>query len=320
MIMPYDYSRFMMKVFCRKSVHHHFVLGLSSSGANVSPPPPPSSKCGLGLIANDTPRVPNVIESSSVVRPASAPTKKKDPGGIGFIDDIGGGVDGLMSCTESLGFESCDERRVDDDDDDDNGGDKKKNCDQRVEVCEGKRSVMMTRDAWRRRRKSEEKRERKNKKFPPPLSSLNQNGQPCFYLKPVRTNGRLELTEVRIERPEILRAVRQNGRLRLHLVSSDVCSRINEVEEEETEQEEQEQELHLQEEEEEEVKLQEEEEEEERKVEELWKYRVNGEGFRRCHEPVMTHHHHHDYHHHPPNINDHHHSLHVWRQPCVTTR
>ncbi|EOY11284.1 Uncharacterized protein TCM_026518 [Theobroma cacao] len=310
MIMPYDYSRFMMKVFCRKSVHHRFVLGLSSSssGANVSPPPPPPSKCGLGLIANDTPRVPNVIESSSVVRPVSTPTKKKDPGGIGFIDDIGGGVDGLMSCTESLGFESCDERRVDDDDDD-NSGDKKKDGDQRVEVCDGKRSVMMTRDAWRRRRRSEEKRERQSKKFPPPLSSLNQNGQPCFYLKPVRTNGRLELTEVRIERPEILRAVRQNGRLRLHLVSSDVCSRINEEEEEETKQEEQEQELHLQEEEEEEeVKLQ----EEETKVEELWKYRVNGEGFRRCHELVMTHHHHHDYHHH--------HSLHVWRQPCVTTR
>ncbi|XWS58241.1 hypothetical protein CRYUN_Cryun08bG0017400 [Craigia yunnanensis] len=262
------------------------------------PPPPPPSKCGLGLITNETPpRVvnPNVIESSSVlhnIKPVT-PTpssKKKDPGGIGFIDDMGGGVDGLMSCTESLGFESCDERRVDDDNDDDD----------RMEFCERER------DRWKRKR-SEEKRER-NKKFPPPLSSLNQNGQPCFYLKPVRKNGRLELTEVRIQRPEILRAVRENGRLRLHLVSSEVCSNINEEEEnEEIKQEEQD--LHLQE---EEVELQEEEE-----VEELLKYRVNGEGFRRCHELVMSHRHHDYHHHHHHHINGHQ-SLHVWRQPCVT--
>ncbi|TYI57763.1 hypothetical protein E1A91_D11G304500v1 [Gossypium mustelinum] len=153
-------------------------------------------------------------------------------------------------------------------------------------------------------------------KFPPPLSSLNQNGQPCFYLKPVRENGRLELTEVKIQRPEILRSVRQNGRLRLHLVSSDVCSNINQEEEEEEEeneainQEEQEQEV---------LDLQEEEEEEEMKVEEVWKYRVNGKGSRRCHEMVMSHLHndyHHRQHHH---MNDHH-SLHVWRQPCVSIR
>ncbi|XWS64591.1 hypothetical protein CRYUN_Cryun05aG0016600 [Craigia yunnanensis] len=262
---------------------------------------PPLSKCGLGLITNETPRVnPNVIESSLVFNlkpmtptppPSPLPSEKKDPGGIGFIDDMGGGVDGLMSCTESLGFESCDERRVDDDDDDEN------NDHRHMEFCEGERG------RWRRKR-SEEKRER-NKKFPPPLSSLNKNGQPCFYLKPVRKNGSLELTEVRIQRPEILRAVRQNCRLRFYLVSSDVFSKINEEEDdenEETKQEEQEQlEFHFQ------------GGEEEKKVEELWKYRVSEEGWK-CHELVMSHHHHHHHH-----INDHH-SLHVWRQPCVTTR
>ncbi|XP_022743097.1 uncharacterized protein LOC111294164 [Durio zibethinus] len=291
-ILPYCCSQFMLKYFCKKRV-------LS----------PPFSKCGLGLITNETTASvnPNVIESSSLllnIKPmtptTSLPSKKKDPGGIGFIDDMGSGVDGLMSCTESLGFESCDERRVDDGgDDDENDGDH-----QHMEFCEGER------DRWRRKKISEEKRsERNKKKFPPPLSSLNQNGQPCFYLKPVRKNGKLEITEVRIQRPEILRAVRQNGRLRLHLVSSDACPKINEGEEdedenEETKREEQEQlEFHLQ----------EVEEEGEKKV-----VQVSGEG-RRCHELVMSHHHHDYPHNHHHNVNDHH-SLHLWRQPFVTTR
>ncbi|XVF31280.1 hypothetical protein REPUB_Repub16aG0132200 [Reevesia pubescens] len=266
------------------------------------------SKCGLGLVSNETPtRVinPNVIESSSLKSMTSAPSspplssKKKDPGGIGFIDDMGGGVDGLMSCTESLGFESCNERRVDDDDDDDdNNNDVNDHHHHQhlIEFCEGER------DRWRKKKSEEKRLGRDEKKFPPPLSSLNQNGQPCFYLKPVRKNGRLELTEVKIQRPEVLRAVRENGRLRLHLISSDVISsKINEEEEEEETKQEEEEEVKLQE---------EEEEEEEEEVEELWKYKVSGEGFRRCHELVMSHHHRH-------HINDHH-SLHVWRQPCVT--
>ncbi|XP_022720090.1 protein FANTASTIC FOUR 3-like [Durio zibethinus] len=270
------------------------VLGLSNA---MDSPPPAVSKCGLGtLVSHETPRVgnPNIIESSMMAATA-LPSKKKDPGGIGFKDDMGGGVDGLMSCTESLGFESCDERRVDDDDDNYNYNES--NYDDHrhhMELSEGER------EGWRRKRSEEKRSERSNNnKFPPPLSSLNQNGQPCFYLKPVRKNGRLELTEVRIQRSEVLHAVRENGRLRLHLVSSDVSYKINEEQEqEETEQEEQEQELHLQ--------------EEEEEFEELWKFRVSGEGFRRCNELVMSHHHH-------RHINDHH-SLHVWRQPCVTTR
>ncbi|MBA0827188.1 hypothetical protein Goarm_011983, partial [Gossypium armourianum] len=79
---------------------------------------------------------------------------------------------------------------------------------------------------------------------------------PCFYLKPVRKDGRLELTEVKVQRPDILHAVRENGRLRLHLFRShndqDISSKINEEKEE--------------------------------KVEESWKHRVTEDGLKRCQE------------------------------------
>ncbi|XP_012493050.1 protein FANTASTIC FOUR 4 [Gossypium raimondii] len=304
----YCYSQFMLNkyYFCKKIVLSF--LGLSNTNM-VSPSP--VSKCGLGLIsANES--NPDVIESSllhlhntkTISMPSTSPPKKKDPGGIGFIDDMGGGagIDGLMSCTESLGFESCYER-------DDGAVDDRTNGYKHVKLCEDE---IRDNNRWRIRKRREGRR---HMKFPPPLSSLNQNGQPCFYLKPVRENGRLELTEVKIQRPEILRSVRQNGRLRLHLVSSDVCSNINQEEEEEEEENE---EINQEEQEQEVLDLQE-EEEEEMKVEEVWKYRVNGKGSRRCHEMVVSHLHndyHHRQHHH---MNDHH-SLHVWRQPCVSIR
>nr|XP_009787499.1 PREDICTED: uncharacterized protein LOC104235435 [Nicotiana sylvestris] len=68
----------------------------------------------------------------------------------------------------------------------------------------------------------------KEKKFLPPLSSLNQDGKPNFFMRAVRKDGRLELTEVNIGRPETLLAFGQDGRLRLHLIHD---------EEEETEEE-----------------------------------------------------------------------------------
>ncbi|KAJ9131517.1 hypothetical protein P3X46_035172 [Hevea brasiliensis] len=99
-----------------------------------------------------------------------------------------------MSCTKSLGFESSDERRVDDDDE--------------IELCCSANKVIK----WR---KISEKRE--VKRFPPLISSLDHNVHPCFFLRPVRKDGRLELRAVRIDRPEIFRAHREGGRLRLHL-------------------------------------------------------------------------------------------------------
>ncbi|KAF9670000.1 hypothetical protein SADUNF_Sadunf13G0022900 [Salix dunnii] len=180
-------------------------LSCKCQGVCSSPP-----AGGLGLITATTcdpiHRTPNILESTTIkssspsATPPSSPPPppssiasifKKDLRGIGFLDDIGGGIDGLMSCTESLGFESSDERRFDDD---------------VIESCSRERSAIK-RVKWR---KTGEKKEAK--KFPPPLSSLNHNGQPIFFLKSVRKDGRLELTEVRIDRHEVLRASRKDGR------------------------------------------------------------------------------------------------------------
>lgn len=327
-----------MMSFCRKSVHSF--LGLTAMDA-ISPTTTTTTttssdhpdrltipwKCqhissssllggGLGLVTatGEAQRPPNVLESSAIKTspPSTPPATKKDPGGIGFIDNMGGGVDGLMSCTESLGFESSDERLADD----------------QIEAmsrrdCDDDHEELWSNKTWRRVGERREVR-----KFPPPLSSLNRNGQPSFFLRPMRKDGRLELTEVRINRPEILRAHREDGRLRLHLVVRDddpdqVCvggeGVVGEEEEEEHEDD-------IEEEEEEDDDEDEEEDEvkgiiEKDRVDE-WKFPVSGDGIRWCHEVVVTHHpvshhHHHGSHHHHSN---HHHHMPVWSQHCVTTR
>jgi len=309
-----------MMSFCKKSVHsfldltNHPNISVSSIGAAEKP----SCKCqgvcsspsgsGLGLITTTTcesvHKTPNILESTTIksstplTTPPSSPPPprppsiasifKKGPSGIGFLDDIGGGVNGLMSCTESLGFESSDERRFDDDN----------------ELC-SREIPTINKVKWR---EFGEKKEAK--KFPPPLSSLNHNGQPSFFLKPVRKDGRLELTEVRIDRHEILRASRQDGRLRLHLVEDEEFPVVEEEYEPEQEQEE-----YLEEEKEGELEEEEmvvKENNEEESAGELG-FRVNKEGLRiRCHELVVDHHN--DYHHH-------HHRSNLWSQQyCVPTR
>lgn len=290
--------------FCRK-ITPHSLLGFTAATTTTAPPPTdenihhyiPSLTGGLlGLItatADDViQRQPLVLESSTVNKHSSSslppflppPATKVvsagggDIGGFGFLDDVGGGVDGFVSCTESLGFESSDEiMRVDDQVEQDDEEDEVR----MMRQSENKRSK------WRR---MGEKRsvDREKKKFPPPISSLNQNGQPNFYLRPVRKDGRLELTEVRIHRPEILRAYREDGRLRLHLISHD--------EQEECIEEEQEEEI-----EEEEVDIDVKEEKENVDLDssvnggDQWKMGVaGGEGFRRCQDvSVSCHHHHH---------------------------
>jgi hypothetical protein len=97
--------------------------------------------------------------------------------------------------------------------------------------------------------KKAESRGNSMRSFPPPLTSLNRNGKPSFYLRPVRKDGRLELTEVRIHRPDILHASRHDGRLTLHLIpdpdqeEDDDDEEEEELVEEEEEQEEQEEEV-----------------------------------------------------------------------------
>ncbi|XP_016467814.1 uncharacterized protein LOC107790402 [Nicotiana tabacum] len=275
-----------MMSFCNKNVHPFLNLANAKDNGTVLDFSLPRRNIFTGG-SIDTQNPTNYLESTSMTPPTTA-GEKKDPGGIGFLDDVGGSVDGLMSCTESLGFESSDERTVDDQIEDHDQDD-----------FNPRKSYMASYSnsrCWQRSINSEKK---EIKKFPPPLSSLNQDGKPNFFMRAVRKDGRLELTEVKIGRPETLLASRQDGRLRLHL--------IRDEEEEENEDFTLEREEHLDDEEE----MIETVEEEEDKVAE-WKFPVtsggSGDGVRRCYGG----HHHHRH-------NNHRHDLHVWRQHCVTT-
>ncbi|KAI4343234.1 hypothetical protein MLD38_027762 [Melastoma candidum] len=128
-----------------------------------------------------------------------------------------------VSCAESLGFESSDERRVDEvvrdlgkDGGDRGGGGGGEDLD--VRSCVLSRAKM-------REGSSEKVRDRK---FPPPIKSLNDRGQPSFFLRALRRDGRLELEEVRIDRPEILRSSRADGRLRLEFVEEKEAGELKE--------------------------------------------------------------------------------------------
>ncbi|CAL0302276.1 unnamed protein product [Lupinus luteus] len=141
---------------------------------------------GLGLI-NAT-RVANkhmnVLESTTL-EPNKNPSISKR---IGFNDDIGGKVDGFMSCTESICSESSGERHQTDQQQhpslfpqhdscvDNNDYNKK---DEDNDDC----------DLWQRKTmmKAEGRGElRKMKSFPWPLSWLNRNGKASFVLRPER--------------------------------------------------------------------------------------------------------------------------------------
>lgn len=212
----------------KKNIHSLLNLNLNLNLTTTTTITQSDSVSGLALVtATADNNLPNVLESTTLNSKPSITENCPDPPSIGFVD-------GLMSCTESLGFESSDEWRVNDDKMDH----VKVNSDENDEIW---RKKMMTKKA--------ESRGYLKRSFPPPLPSLNRNGKPSFYLRPVRKNGRLELTEVRIHRPDILHASRHDGRLTLHLIPD----RDEEDEEEEQEQE------HVKEEEEEEEAQQEEE-------------------------------------------------------------
>ncbi|CAI8615497.1 unnamed protein product [Vicia faba] len=215
------------------------------------------SVSGLALVTaiTDKAPVPNVVESTMVNSKRNLLRTR--------IEFLSGDVDGLMSCTESLGFESSDERR------DRDRMDVKVNGDENDEI-------------WRRKiaMKRGESRGNWMRSLPPPIPSLNRNGKPSFYLRPVRKDGRLELTEVRIHRPDILHASRRDGRLTLHLIpdreSDDEEEEESEEEEEEVEENEENEEL--------------EKEEEEENVEVSMVVGNSNEGLRRCHEMVNQQH------------------------------
>ncbi|WJX85476.1 hypothetical protein P8452_67923 [Trifolium repens] len=189
------------------------------------------SGSGLALVTaaatadNKINPVPNILQSAMSNSTTNITEITVSPR-IGYVS---GDVDGLMSCTESLGLESSNDDGMD------------VNCDDENENDEiWRRKMMMMKKA--------ESRGNSMRSFPPPLTSLNRNGKPSFYLRPVRKDGRLELTEVRIHRPDILHASRHDGRLTLHLIPDPDQEEDDDDEEEEElveeeEQEEQEEEV-----------------------------------------------------------------------------
>lgn len=291
----------MMTSFCNNKVHPFLCLSNSKDNGRLLDFSIPRLNIFTAVsIGGDNssvgPQKPtNYLDSTPMTPPSATAVAKKDPGGIGFLDEVGGCVDGLMSCTESLGFESSDERTVDDKIEDlghQNHRDelaRKSNCCNNIMASTNSR-------CWQRSNLAEKK---EKKKFPPPLSSLSQDGKPNFFLRAVRKDGRLELTEVKIDRTETLLASRQDGRLRLHLIRDP-----DDEEEEESEVEENE-DFPVETEE-----VIETDEENEDEIIEEWKFPVTGsgigDGHRRCYGGHGN--------------NNHHHDLHLWRQRCVTTR
>lgn len=164
---------------------------------------------GLRCVAGELPRLPaNVLGAAAVGSGTQAapslqqePAEKIDEGnrGLSFLYHRGG----LELCTESLGFESC--------------------CDGKMGVEEEKTEMEIRRrieeTSCRKAARPSRRRKTEAREFPPPLPWLSAGGG-NGYLKAVKKDGRLVLTEVRLRRPEILRASRHGGRLRLELVKS----------------------------------------------------------------------------------------------------
>ncbi|KAJ0979453.1 hypothetical protein J5N97_014927 [Dioscorea zingiberensis] len=148
----------------------------------------------LRVLAGEIPKPRNVV-ASSAVGSAPKPMEWINPGAWGLHDPNDGG--GLGLCTECLGFESLDERVV-------VGGD------QGVEEID--KSDLGIGGKMARSRRRRQRSRRSLRRWP----RSGKDGR-----KAVRTDGRILLTEVTIERPEILRASHGDGRLRLHFVRRD---------------------------------------------------------------------------------------------------
>eukprot|EP01018_Ginkgo_biloba_P039698 Gb_06466 [translate_table: standard] len=149
--------------------------------------------------------------------------------------------DGLQFCTESLGFESSDEREDCSTDpttfhsayssianteekaleNDRNDGEGERYVSDDTEVGEEFREKQRYFHGGGRGSVTKRCSRATPATFPPPLSSMDPNGHPHVFLKPLRRDGRFLLQEVKVVRNEVLRAWRQDGRLRLQLVRHD---------------------------------------------------------------------------------------------------
>ncbi|KAK8960876.1 hypothetical protein KSP40_PGU001079 [Platanthera guangdongensis] len=185
--------------YCKSCLHSALVFLCSDDR-----PHPPHRRCdvfrhpyrrGLHLLADYFPKQPHVVQSTAV-RPASVRVKQGDPGAWGLHEAAP--CRGIGSCTEGLGSESCDSGIEID------AGDE-------TEVKIGRRATR-----WPSRKSAE-------MRFPPPLPWMLDSGRRrSRFLKADRRDGRVVLTEIQIDPPpEMLRAIRTEGRLRLELIGSE---------------------------------------------------------------------------------------------------
>lgn len=128
-----------------------------------------------------------------------APAEKVDPGARGLHDCVCAG--GLDTCTENLGSESCD------------GG---------IDAEAESLGLGMGAECGERKTRKEQRRRERANFPPPPLRWLSgSEGWGCRFMRAERRDGRLILTAVRIERPDVFRARREGGRLRLHMIETE---------------------------------------------------------------------------------------------------
>ncbi|GMH26007.1 hypothetical protein Nepgr_027850 [Nepenthes gracilis] len=135
-----------------------------------------------------------------------------DDGERNWMNGADGGSGGrrISECTESLGFESLNEKAA--------------GADLTMEAAVPEGSVAGSEGSRGRtsgvvRDKRSEEEELKN--FPPLLTTLNANGRPIFDLKKVNKDGRLVIRMLRNVRREIVRFVGSDGRLKMQLIEID---------------------------------------------------------------------------------------------------
>ncbi|XP_057515675.1 uncharacterized protein LOC130797198 [Amaranthus tricolor] len=202
---------------CNKSVNAFFTLSSSSSSSIWDEISFDAFHQTLGVPSS--PPIPSSFQATNlnqILKPLQ-PIKRVDSNFTNSTQKISENKNNychidLMSCTESLGLESSDEIISSFDD----LGNFKNNSKSRTnEDFSSPSSPLLSSSSSCLRKKWEEK------KFPPPITSLSENGRRNFVLKSDRRDGRLEIVRVMIERPEILISSRENGRLIMNLVSND---------------------------------------------------------------------------------------------------
>ncbi|KAH9296827.1 hypothetical protein KI387_028509 [Taxus chinensis] len=143
------------------------------------------------------------------------PRSNARPYGSSTGENLCGGKDGFHFCTESLGFESSDER------DDCHAHFSSKAVEEEEPEEEPPGAYCFTEAAEKRLYATGHGHMGANKgtRFPPPLPSLAGTGKASVFLKPLRKDGRFLLQEVEVTRHELMHAWRQDGRLRLQLIA-----------------------------------------------------------------------------------------------------